>query len=149
MTYNQLALVVPSLLALLPLLIVGRTVYFAIASARRFCQTDGWVIENRQPRNDEGEPIQLVLRYEYTVDQKTFVGRRYYFGSLNECDAGLVDRYPVGSSVLVHYDPAKPQRSTLATGYHRKLNFWLAVALVAAGCIWVVTWLAFHLPQLS
>ncbi len=144
--YNLLAFIVATVAACIPLLVVGRTVYVALISPRRYQPAPGRVLKNRQRQNDEGEPIQIELLYEYSVAQSTFTGRRFYFGSLNECDPELLERFPEGSQVTVHYDPRRPMRSTLQTGYHWRLNFWIAVAGAAALGLWLVVWLLMYLP---
>ncbi|WP_337176700.1 DUF3592 domain-containing protein [Paludisphaera sp.] len=140
-TYNQAAVAIATLAASVPILMWLRTLYIASSSRSRFRASRGRVLEHYQPRNEDGEPIQIRLKYEYTVDDRVFQGGRHFFGSLNSTDAALLEKYPAGSEVIVYYDPGKPRRSTLETGVTSGLAFWGRVALVAAVMIWIATWL--------
>ena len=71
------AAIIASVMASLPVLVVGRTVYFALMSATRFVTTNGNIQSHAQPNNEDGEPIQLRLEYRYAVD-----GEPLYWKSL-------------------------------------------------------------------
>jgi len=120
-----------------PLFAVARTVYFALISGRRFAMTDCVIQAHHQPSNDECEPIQLRLRYAYRVGCQTYFGRRYYFGSKNAFDREVLNRYPAGSRHPVFYDPKRPDRSTLQTGFHPRLWFWIIVAMILCPVFWL------------
>lgn len=140
-TYNQIAIAVALLVASLPLLVFLWTLSLAIVSPSRFHQCTGRILHHFQPKNEDGEPIQIKLRYEYMVEGETFQGTRHFFGSLNTTDSALLDQYPAGSVVTVFYDPKKPGRSTLETGARPALIFWGCVALVAAILLGLATWI--------
>ena len=60
-----------------------------------------------------------VVEYEYSVLGQTLTGRRWTFGS-NSFDRQVkarvvVDRYPLGASITVHYNPENPEEATLET----------------------------------
>lgn len=140
-TYNQAAVAIATLAASLPILMWLGTLHLARSSRTRFRASEGRVLEHHQPRNEDGEPIQVRLKYEYTVNGRVFQGKRHFFGSWNSTDSTLLDRYPVNSDVVVYYDPGRPGRSTLETGVTSSVAFWGCVALVAAVMIWIATWL--------
>jgi len=131
------AAMIATLLSGVPMLFVGTAVYYALVSKRRFVTTNGVIQNHEQPKNEDGEPIQLRLRYTYCVDGKTFAGRRYYFGSRNECSSDLLKRYPSGSHQIVFYDPKLPSRSTLQVGFRPKLWFWIIATLVFCPLLWI------------
>lgn len=54
------------------------------------------------------------IRWEYTVGGETYVNNKRHSGSSNkEQERELVDEYPEGETVEVHYDPADPSVSYL------------------------------------
>jgi Protein of unknown function (DUF3592) len=114
-----------------------RTTYYALISPRRFQPSSCTIEQHHQPNNDEGEPIQLVLRYRYSVDGREFTGSRYYFGSINECNSEFLQRYPVGSIQTVYFDPKNPSRSTLQTGFRAGTWFWITTFAIAAPIAWI------------
>lgn len=61
-----------------------------------------------------------VVEYEYTVDGRTFRGRRIALRSLSTSSPDAVkrciDRYRSGARVEVFYDPADPSSAFLETG---------------------------------
>lgn len=70
------AALVTTLLASIPLLVVGRVVWFAVISRSRFAVTDGRIVAHSQPRNEDGDPVQLQLKYRYTVGNQLYTGSR-------------------------------------------------------------------------
>jgi len=59
----------------------------------------------------------FMIRYQYQVNGKTYLSNRVHYsytGSKDKSYAeGYVAKYPVGSVVLVYYDPEYPERSVL------------------------------------
>lgn len=57
------------------------------------------------------------IKYQYQVDEKIYLSDRIrysYFGSKEESFAeGYVAKYPIGSTVIVYYDPDLPQKAVL------------------------------------
>lgn len=55
------------------------------------------------------------IHYEYRVNGKRYTGKRVSLGEdLGDHDvAGMLDRYPLGSSVTVYYNPANPAEAVL------------------------------------
>ena len=83
---------------------------------------------------------ELDLEYVYEVDGKEYRG--YRITGLNVRTSNVdtvkaqVDKYPKGSKVTVHYDPADPATSVLETGVTI-----LSIALTAVGIIGLVVFL--------
>lgn len=58
-----------------------------------------------------------VIRYDYVVDGRALQGDAVTVGGIEADDAdAMVERYPVGRSVAVHYDPSDPTRAALEVG---------------------------------
>lgn len=59
-----------------------------------------------------------VVEYNYTVGGQTYSSRRIGYGA-NRFGRGqaakILERYPVGSAVTVHYNPANPAEAVLET----------------------------------
>ncbi len=57
--------------------------------------------------------------YEYTVEDRVFVGDRIRFGLVSESsmiESGTrkwISKYPEGSEVIVYFDPQSPENSVL------------------------------------
>jgi len=68
-------------------------------------------------RGDDDISYNAAVQYNYVVDGKPHVGNRIMYGPTtfsNQWDAQkLCDKYPVGSTVDVYYDPKKPGRCVL------------------------------------
>jgi|GEM_PF-2245098 len=131
------AATIATLLCSMPIVIVARTVMFALASKHRFAATNCLIESHHQPKNEAEEPLHLRLRYIYAVESKTYTGRRYYFGSRNECNASLLRKYPEGSQHTVYYDPKDPSQSTLNVGIHPGLWFWVIAVAILCSVLWV------------
>ena len=60
------------------------------------------------------------IRYEFQVGGATFNGNRVAYGDYGSSSAsharGMVDRYPMGRSVTVHYKPGSPEECLLDPG---------------------------------
>lgn len=59
------------------------------------------------------------VAYEYTVNDVSYTGDKVAFSEVNtskpDSAQKIVDRYPVGQQVEVHYDPADPGKAVLET----------------------------------
>jgi hypothetical protein len=68
-------------------------------------------------RGDDDISHSAAVQYNYVVDGKPYVGNRILYGNTtfsNPRDAQkLCDKYPVGATVDVYYDPKKPSRCVL------------------------------------
>jgi hypothetical protein len=79
--------------------------------------TLGTVLEARvEERSGEKKKYRPIIRYAYAVNGAAYESDRYSFGSTrqskNAAD-GLCAKYPPGSQVQVHYDPARPSEAVL------------------------------------
>lgn len=84
---------------------------------------------------EHGTRYEPEVTYRYTVDGRTYTGRRWRFGAtaaFNRTQAGrLVARYPVGEAIAVRYDPFRPATSVLEPGVGDKAVFAIALGLGA------------------
>jgi hypothetical protein len=86
------------------------------------------------------------IRYEFTADGRTHSGTRVAFGDYSSSDSahaqGLVDRYPAGTVVTVHYRPDNPDVCVLEPGVKGQAWFLLIGGLVSLGlgCGQAVLW---------
>ncbi len=64
------------------------------------------------------------IRYEYSAGGRTYTADRFAFGAkgFTQRDEAerVVERYPVGERVLVHYDPRNPRRVVLEPGVNSR-----------------------------
>jgi hypothetical protein len=77
-----------------------------------------------------------TVDYAYRIAGTSFHGARIHYGdagvSLPEGEASaLVARYPVGMSVLVHYDPSVPSEAVLVPGLWSYSYGWFALSVIA------------------
>jgi hypothetical protein len=74
-----------------------------------------------------------LVEYSYHVGTRDYHGARIAFGPAvsgpRELAEATVARYPAGTSVTVHYDPANPSQSTLET---RIAFAWISLVVTAA-----------------
>jgi hypothetical protein len=67
------------------------------------------------------------VAYEYTVNDANYTGDQVAFSEVNTSNPDpaqkIVDRYPVGQLVEIHYDPADPGKAVLETGV--KIGVWM------------------------
>jgi hypothetical protein len=83
------------------------------------------VVEHFEQRPGPRSP-NLFVRYRYVVDGREHVGTRYRFGEIPGLGASYTRELPsgplrVGAVVAVHYDPRRPEVSTLETGVQRSM----------------------------
>lgn len=106
---------------------VGCGLYNLIRSVRcaNWPTTDGVVesanITRHEGDADHGDTFSAEITYQYSIAGIHFEGTRLAFGAMSSSSAyaqGVVNRYPVGKTVVVHYAPEDPQNSVLETGVH-------------------------------
>ena len=116
---------------ILPILILGGLGVFlyrrnqqstaARQSAQSWLSTTGMVLMSTVQTRRSGRSITTfpVVVYQYEVNGKTFQGKTIKVGEqylnvriLGQAQA-TADRYPVGATVTVYYDPANPAESAL------------------------------------
>jgi hypothetical protein len=80
-----------------------------------------------------------VVRYAYVVGGTRYEADVIRFGSPEENyrprAQEYCDRYPVGATVSVRYDPQNPKTATLETVSEAGLQIWMGALLIAAGVL--------------
>lgn len=117
--------IIPMLFSVIAAWILGNETL----SLRRGKQSESWpftegevVSSHVKSRHDSDGDISYsaAVRYEYVVDNTTYVsrtisfGRKLYFGRSSAEE--VVATYPVGEKVTVYYDPDNPKIATLEPG---------------------------------
>lgn len=80
--------------------------------------TESYVHKKESYDSDQGSTTSYIprVKYSYTVNQQSFEGDRIHFGvgkSSRKAAEEVVNRYPAGSTLMVYYDPQKPQQAVL------------------------------------
>ena len=86
------------------------------------------------------------VRFSYEVDQRKYEGQDVSaIGNHSDWDnsaQAVLDRYPIGRSVVVSYDPSRPHRSVLEVGFSRAdlfrqiISAGFTIAFVTALLLW-------------
>lgn len=98
-----------------------------------------------------GRRYREVLQYEYIITGVTYQSNTISFpdhlvrffmnGVRSKKNAeSIINKYPVGSEVVIYYEPSRPERSTLETGL-KNINFILVgviTTILGAGLLMVL-----------
>ena len=99
---------------------------------------EGVILESRVD-DAHLEMMKPVLRYRYEVNGRSHVGFRVSFsgyGISRDSMQRLIDPYPMGSIVRVHYDPNDPAAAVLDNTADADWMYWLASGLGFLGLAW-------------
>lgn len=97
-------------------------------------ETPRWSGERKLERRDERPDV----RYRYSVEGRHYTGKGISMSTglvpywEDVLARRIVERYPVGSKVTVHYDPSDPRVAVLEPG--ASIESWLAL-LAGVGCL--------------
>ena len=90
-------------------------------------------LESHSGDADHGDTYSPQVTYQYTIAGRHFENDRLAFGAASSSSAGwaqkILERYPVGQKVMVHYAPDDPEQSVLETGIHA--GTWVCFAVGA------------------
>jgi len=116
--------------------VLARNIYLSIV-ARRWKITRSTVVEvGSEERSDSDFQLgyHLLIRYRYTLENKTYDGDRYTFSktmySKRDLDR-LLSSYCSGQEIDVRVNPRKPQQSVIIAGYELIDFVFLAFTLYA------------------
>jgi hypothetical protein len=128
------------------LAIEGAGVWTLIHSlrTRHWPATDG-VIQSAHVQShsgSDGRTYSAVVTYTYSVAGVSYEGDKISIGQISSSSAyaqRILDRYPVGKEVLVHYSPTDPAVVVLETGVHGGtwLCFGIGTAFVLSGVMFL------------
>jgi|APMI01.1.fsa_nt_gi hypothetical protein len=99
--------------------------------SQRWPSTDGVVLESWIDDHNL-ESMAPVLRYEYMVHGRRYVGTRVSYSGYGVSRAqmeALIAPYPAGRSVRVFYDPRHPERAVLNNVAPSDWRYWLAAGI--------------------
>jgi hypothetical protein len=85
--------------------------------------TDGAILTAQMSYHsgDHGGTYSADISYNYQVAGTNYVSTHLAFGSMSSSSSyaqGILNRYPVGKKVQVHYAPDDPKTAVLETGIH-------------------------------
>ena len=75
---------------------------------------------------------EYLIRYEYLVDDRKYVGELINYKTAIEDTAEILARYPINKEVTVYFDSAKPEYSILERGYVG-FEVWFQVFVIFVG----------------
>lgn len=121
---------------------IAMTVYAALnlskGSASNWPTTEGQILESKMEKGTSGtgsnRTIQWypTVKYQYEVDGSTYEGDRIIFGSSAELLSSTLDRYPVGATVNVFYNPDNPESAVLQTGSTSSMYLYVVLGPILA-----------------
>ena len=132
-----------SILILAGVVVVGRGVWNLFCGLR--CESwptaDGVIDQaemNSQTNPKSGVTYSADLSYHYQVAGISYSGTRLGFGMMFSTATyaqRILDRYPIGARVRVHYLPGDPEQAVLETGIHGGIwfSFGVGAAIILLG----------------
>ena len=140
---SHLARLFPGVFILIGLIVLG----FGVWNLMRSLGSEHWPVVNgtvqsatmqRHSSSKGGSTYSAELAYDYEIAGSHYTGRRLAFGTMSSSAAyaqGILNRYPVGQKVAVHYSPDDPNMAVLETGIHGGtwLCFGIGAVFVMAG----------------
>lgn len=127
--------------------LLGKPTRDQALASRSWPATEGTIIRSRlEQSSDDGKVwFSADIGYDYRVGGEAFTGHRVWFGDDYRSSPGdefrdAVDRYPLGSRVTVHYDPARPAQSVLEPGltWSGSAAYFVGLGLVAVGSLLLI-----------
>ncbi len=112
------------------LIILGlAAIAFGITLAIKGMRTEHWPITNgkiesanlKEQSSRNGPTYSAEVTYRYQVNGDSYTGNKISVGALSSSDEyarAILNRYPVGAPVSVHYSPGDPADAVLETGIH-------------------------------
>lgn len=127
------------------LILIGAYPFVRANLSTQWQAVDG-VVRVAEVRSEEGSLFglslshQVRLQYDYHVERTAYQGKRVDFGFgsqsflLNSFARRIVERYPVGKSVRVYFDPGDPTNAVLERVPSLGSSvFWMVVGLFLVG----------------
>jgi len=131
-------------------LTLGFDVYWATAVYRQIAAlghptVDGVVTASKVTVVPSGRRSTTApkITYSYQVHNKTYVGDRFRYGQTSSSDGNarrIVDQFPIGRRVTVHYSPDDPSDAVLHAGLDGG-DLFLAMFMTPFNAVMLVTWI--------
>jgi len=119
------------------LIAVGVGVWLLVKSLRseHWPVTDGVILtaEIKSHSGEHGDTYSAEVTYSYRVNGTGYTGEKLAIGQMSSSSGyaqGVLQRYPVGKKVSVHYFPGDPTEAILETGIHG--GMWICFGLGTA-----------------
>ncbi len=119
MTVEGAGYIVIGLVAGIVIMIYGLYLRARVRASRDWPQTMGAILKAEVVEETDNDSVEYRVRveYEYSVDGQRRIGRRIEFGksayARKKNAQAQLERYPVGTSVMVFFDPEKPEDAVL------------------------------------
>ncbi len=114
-----------SVFIVIGLVVLGVGVGMLVKSLRskHWPVTDGVILsaEMKSHSGEHGDTYSAEVTYSYQVGGVGYVGNKISIGQMSSSTSyaqGILNRYPVGKKVSVHYSPADSSKAVLETGIH-------------------------------
>jgi hypothetical protein len=135
-----------SLFIIVGLVVMGAGVWMLIKSLRseQWPVTDGVILtaEMKSHSGEHGDTYSANVTYDYQVAGVKFIGKKISIGQMSSSTSyaqEILNRYPVGKKVSVHYSPNDSSEAVLETGIHGGtwICFGVGLAFVLAGTMFL------------
>lgn len=118
-----------SVIVLVGIALLAVNVYFLYKNiqVKKWLQTKGTIISSsieisKSPINKKYDDCyRPSVSYNYIINNISFISNRIYFGdkiftsfSLNS--EGIIEKFPIGKSITVYYNPVNQEEATLTAG---------------------------------
>ena len=105
--------------------------------SERWPVTEGVILTAKMQSHsgEHGDTYSTAVTYEYRVVGEKYTGNKIAIGAMSSSSSyahGVLDRYPVGKQVVVHYSPEHPTEAVLETGIHGGTWICLGVGIAFA-----------------
>ncbi len=135
-----------SLFIVVGLIAVGAGAWITIKSLRseHWPVTDGVILtaEMKSHSGEQGDTYSANVTYDYQVAGVKYIGKEISIGQMSSSTGyaqEILNRYPVGKKVSVHYSPADTSEAVLETGIHGGtwICFGVGLAFTLAGTMFL------------
>jgi len=122
----------------------GIVLFQQTASAEKWPTTDGIIFHSTVDsyREHDSTMHKPLVQYKYTVNGVNYSSNRVRFGVISTSDGGyaneVVNRYPVGKTVKVYYNPDNPSEALLEPGIT-----WIEYLPILFGLIFILIGIVF------
>lgn len=125
----------------------GMAIRAQAAASETWPAVDGRIVQSQRRFvfNDGAAAIDADIRYDFSIDGRTYVGHRVWIGDDQTYPCGdefvaALDRYPEGRQVRVHYDPSRPAESVLEPGitWSGSMKYIVGLMMVGLGTLLVI-----------
>jgi hypothetical protein len=114
-----------SLFIVIGLVVAG----FGVLTLIKSWRSEKWPVTNgviltatmQAHSGEHGDTYSAAVTFDYSVEGVKYTGNKLAIGAMSSSTSyaqSVLNRYPVGKTVTVHYSPANPAEAVLETGIH-------------------------------